>query len=60
LKFGLLLSRVRFLVAGQWFSPGSPVSSTNNTDRHGKTEIFLKVVLNTKNLTLERRRPNFK
>jgi len=21
-------------MAGQWFSPGTPVSSTNNTDRH--------------------------
>jgi hypothetical protein len=30
-----------------WFSPGTPVSSTNNTDRHDKTEILLKEVLNT-------------
>ena len=34
-------------VAGRWFSPGTPVSSTNNTDRHDITEIFLKVALNT-------------
>ena len=27
------------------FSPGTPVSSTNKTDRHGITEILLKVVL---------------
>jgi len=33
----------------QWFSPGSPVSSINKTDRHSITEISLKVVLNTKN-----------
>jgi hypothetical protein len=35
------------LATGQWFSPGSPVSSTNKTDRHDITEIFLKVALNT-------------
>jgi hypothetical protein len=29
------------LAAGQWFSPGTPVSSAN------KTEILLKVMLNT-------------
>ena len=34
---------------GQWFSPGSPVSSTNKTDRHDITEILLKVALNTIN-----------
>jgi hypothetical protein len=33
-------------VAGQWFSPGTPVSSTNKTDHHGITEILLKVALN--------------
>jgi hypothetical protein len=31
-----------------WFSPGTPVSSTNKTDRHDITEILLKVALNTK------------
>ena len=31
----------------QWFSPGSPVSSTNKTDHHDITEILLKVALNT-------------
>ena len=35
------------LVAGQWFSPGTSVSSTNKTDRHDITEILLKVTLNT-------------
>jgi hypothetical protein len=30
-----------------WFSPGTPVSSTTNTDRHDITEILLKVALNT-------------
>jgi len=30
--------------------PGTPVSSTNKTDRHNITEILLKVALNTINL----------
>jgi len=29
------------------FSPGTPFSSTNKTDRHDITEILLKVALNT-------------
>jgi hypothetical protein len=33
-----------------WFSPGSPVSSTNKTDRHDIAKILLKVALNTINL----------
>jgi hypothetical protein len=36
----------------QWFSPGTPVSSTNKTDHHGITEILLKVALNTITLIL--------
>ena len=32
---------------GWWFSPGPPVSSTTQTDRHDITEIMLKVALNT-------------
>jgi len=35
-------------MAGQWFSPGTPVSSTNlKTELHNIAEILLKVVLNT-------------
>jgi hypothetical protein len=34
-------------VTGRWFSPGTPVSSTDKTDRHYITEILLKVTLNT-------------
>jgi hypothetical protein len=34
-------------MAGQWFSPGIPVSSTNKTDHDDKIEILLKVALNT-------------
>ena len=37
----------QWLVAGRWFSPDTPVSSTNKTDRHDITEILLKVALNT-------------
>jgi hypothetical protein len=36
-------------VAGQWFSAGTSVSSTNKTDHHGITEILLKMALNTIN-----------
>ena len=31
----------------RWYSLGTPVSSTNKTDRHDITEILLKVALNT-------------
>ena len=41
----------QWLVTGQWFSPGTPVSFTNKTDRHDMTEIVLKVTLNTITLT---------
>jgi hypothetical protein len=34
-------------VTCRWFSPGTPVSSTNKTDSHDMTEILLKVALNT-------------
>jgi hypothetical protein len=36
----------QWLAAGRWFSPGTPVSSTNITDRHNITEILLKAALN--------------
>ena len=41
----------QWLVTGWWFSPGTPVSSTNKNDCHGITVIFLKVALNTINQT---------
>ena len=34
-------------VAGRWYSPGTPVSSTNKTNCHDIAEILLKVALNT-------------
>jgi hypothetical protein len=41
----------QLLVAGRWFSPGTLVSSTNQTDSHEITELLLKVALNTIMLT---------
>jgi hypothetical protein len=35
-----------------WFSPGTPVSSINKTDRHDITEILLNAALNIITLTL--------
>ena len=40
------------LVSDRWISPGIPVSFTNKTDHCDITEIWLKVELNTINLTL--------
>ena len=42
----------QWLVAGRWFSPSTPISRTNKTDRHYITEILLKVALSTITLTL--------
>ena len=42
----------QWFATGRWFSPGTPVSSTNKTDRHNITEIMFKVALNTITLTL--------
>ena len=39
------------LSTGRWFSPGTPISSTNKTDLHDITEILLKVALNTITIT---------
>jgi hypothetical protein len=36
------------IAQGQWFSPGTPASSTTKTDRHDIAEILLKLALNTK------------
>ena len=35
----------QWLATSRWFSPGTPVSSTNKTDHHDITEILLKVML---------------
>jgi hypothetical protein len=39
----------QLLAHGQWFSPGTPASSTTKTDRHNIAEILLKMALNTIN-----------
>ena len=39
----------QWLGTGRWFCPGTPMSSTNKTDRH---DILLKVALNTINYNL--------
>ena len=41
----------QWLATGQWFSPGTPISSTNKTDPNDITEILLKVALNAINQT---------
>jgi hypothetical protein len=43
-----------------WFSQGIPVSSTNKTDRHDKTEILLKMTLNTTTQTPTPRLQDYK
>jgi hypothetical protein len=35
------------LASGRWFSPGTPVSSTNKTNHHNIAEKLLEVALNT-------------
>ena len=42
----------QWLATCRWFSPGTPVSSTNRTDRRDITEILLKVVLSIITLTI--------
>jgi hypothetical protein len=37
------------LAAGRLFSPGTPISSLNKTDRHDIAELLLKLALNTIN-----------
>jgi hypothetical protein len=37
----------QWLATGQWFSPGTPVSSINKAYLHDIAEILLKVALNT-------------
>jgi hypothetical protein len=42
----------KLLAHGQWFSPGTPASSTTKTGRHDIAEILLKVALNTINQSI--------
>ena len=40
--YSMQLYGIKVLPTGRWVSPGTPVSSTNNTDRHGLTGICWK------------------
>ena len=42
----------QLLAHGRWFSPGTPASSTPKINRHDRTEILLKVALNTINQSI--------
>ena len=50
LDLSSIIDKVYQLLAhGQWFSPGTQVSSTTKTGRHDIAETLLKVALNTIN-----------
>ena len=49
IQYYVIYLSVTCIAAGLWFSPGTPVSSTNKIDCHYITEILLKVALNTIN-----------
>jgi hypothetical protein len=42
----------QLLAHGRWFSPGTPASSTTKISCHDIAEILLKVVLRTKNQSI--------
>jgi hypothetical protein len=42
----------QLLADGQWFSPGTPVSSITKTGHHDIAEILLKVALNHQNQSI--------
>jgi hypothetical protein len=45
--YNIIWQVCQWFETGRWFSPGTPVSSTNKADCHDITEILLKVALNT-------------
>jgi hypothetical protein len=42
----------QWFAKGRWFSPGTPLSSTNKSDSHDIAEILLKAALKTIHVTL--------
>ena len=46
-----MIKVVSELPAGRCFPPNTPISSTHQTDCHDKTEILLKMALNTSIIT---------
>jgi len=51
-QYNIMWKVCQWLAVCLWFSPGTSVSSTNNTVRHDIREILLKVALNTITLIL--------
>ena len=49
--FSLCDKVCQWLASGRWFTPGTPLSSTNKTGRHDITEILLTVALNIITIT---------
>ena len=54
-----VIKYVSDLLTGRWFSPGTPVSSTNKTDHHDIAEILLNVALNTITITISDLNQNY-
>jgi hypothetical protein len=50
-RYNSMWTNLSVTCAGRWFSQGTPISSTNKTDRHDICEILLKVTLNTITVT---------
>ena len=50
-EYNLTICTCQWLMAGWWFFPGTPISSTNKTDCHDINEIMLKVTLNSITVT---------
>jgi len=48
------------LAVGWWFSPDTPVSSTNKTDSHDIAEILLKVESGVKNYKTNKTNQSYK
>jgi len=45
IKLNMFYVMIFAITAGRWFSPDTPVSYTNKSDRHDIDEILLKVAL---------------
>jgi hypothetical protein len=57
-EFALCDKVCQWLATSLWFSQGSPVFSTNKTDRHNITIIVLKVAFNTIKPTIQTKKSN--
>ena len=43
-RYNIMCLSLSVISAGRWFSPSTPISSTNETDRHYIAEVFLNMV----------------